>query len=636
MSHGSPLRRRAASTLFAAGTFASSLALAQAPPPAERSQVYSVYERETIDEVLASLHAKADPEPEGKTIERIDVVPLDVFEKRDVLPAWLNVFHATTRPSVVRREMLLREGDRYRQVLSDDTIRNLLSLPQLSVILVITPARTSPDRVQVVIITKDVWSLRLNWDVELTPSIQRSAKGGSTLQGLELLELQPAEWNVAGVHQTASGLFLLEPSAYTVGVGYQIPRVEGSRVALVTDADLVFNRATNSPEGSAGELVAGQPIYSGLTKWAWDAAAAWQDVVDRRYQNGALAPYVDPATGQSVPFQYRDREYAASYHLTRSFGWGVKHELTFGAGLSTAVFRTDFPGADPRTVADFIATSVPVNNTRVGPSIEYHTYTKRYVRLIDFESLALQEDVGLGHDVVVRFYPSFRALGSTRDLFGTYAAAQYTFALGDGIFRVVFASTTEPDPDRIFDASISPAAYLVTPTLAGLGRLVLDATMLYRWRDGLNITGACPGQSTSESFVPCATFLGGNNRLRGFPTNFFLGEDFVSYNVEFRSRPVEVLTCQVAGVAFYDVGDGFTGLAMLRPFQSVGVGLRALFPWLDREVFSADVGFPIKRPIDSTTGAPIAGYGFVISFGQAFGPPSVAVPSVLPTGQSAW
>jgi hypothetical protein len=631
------MRRATATACGAAVALVASFGFAQAPPPAERSHVYSPYEQQTIDEVMASLHTTLDPAPEGKTIEQVDVVPLDVFEKRDPLPRWLNVFHATTRPSIVRREMLLREGDRYKQVLSDDTIRNLRSLPQLSVVLVITVLGRSPDRVRVVVITKDVWSLRANWDIEFAPSIQ-----GRSVQGLELLELQPAEWNVAGVHQTASGLFILEPSAYTAGVGYQIPRIDGSRIALVADADVVINRASHSPEGTAGELITGQPIYSGLTKWAWDASVAWQDVIDRRYQNGALAPYVDPATGLSVPFQYRDREYAAAYHVTRSFGWEVKHDLTFGAGVSTTAFRTDFPGADPRTVADFVAANVPVDNNRVGPSIEYHTYTKRYARLLDFESLALQEDVGLGHDVVLRFYPSFRALGSTLDLYGIYAAAGYTFALRDGLFRVAVASTTEPDPDRIYDASITPTAHLVTPTVAGIGRLVVDGTMLYRWRDGLNITGACPGQSIWGPFAPCTTFLGGTDRLRGFPTNFFVGgpsgaaRDFVAYNVEFRSRPVEVLTCQIAGVAFYDAGDAFDGFSSLRPFQSVGFGLRALFPWLDREVFSADIGFPVERPIDPATGAPIAGYGFLISFGQAFAPPSVALPSVLPTGQSSW
>jgi hypothetical protein len=621
-----------ATGLSAAFVLAASIAVAQAPPPAERSHVYSPYEEQTIGEVIESLHETIDPTPEGKTIEHIEIVPLNVFEKRDPLPHWLNVFHVTTRPSIVRREVLLREGGSYQQVLADDTIRNLRTLIQLSVILVVTARGSTPDRVRVVVITKDVWSLRAGWDLEL----YATSVGGRSVQGLELFELQPAEWNVGGIHQTANGLFILQPSAYTLGLGYEIPRIDDSRIALELDADVMINRESNSPEGSAGDLIAGQPIYSGLTEWAWDSDVSWQDVIARRYQNGAQAPYVDPATSKSVPFEYRDREYAASYHVTRSFGWDIKHDLTLGAGASTHVFRTVSPGADPRTLADFAALNVPVSNARVGPSIEYHTYTKRYARLLDFESLALQEDVTLGHDVVLRFYPSFRALGSTLDIFGTYAAAQYTFAIRDGIFRVAFASTMEPDPQRMYDASINPAAHLVTPTVASVGRLVVDGTMLYRWRDGLNITGACPGQSAAGPFIPCSTFLGGTDRLRGFPTNYLVGKDFISYNVEFRSRPVEVLTCQLAGVAFFDAGDAFYGLNDIHPVESVGIGLRALLPWLDREVFTADIGFPLVRPIDPTTRAPISGYGFLIAFGQAFSPPSVALPSILPTGQSAW
>jgi len=304
--------------------------------------------------------------------------------------------------------------------------------------------------------------------------------------------------------------------------------------------------------------------------------------------------------------------------------------------MSKARFSTSFPGANPRTVADFERANVPVSNTLVGPTIQYHSYTKRYLRVVDIESLALQEDVGLGHDVVLRFQPGLTAFGSSLDLFATYAAAQYTVPLRDGFFRVAFASDTEPGSDRIVNASISPLAHLVTPTVANLGRIVLDGTMLYRWRDDFNITGACPHQSVWGPFDPCALFLGGTDRLRGYPTNFFYGaKDFVSYNVEVRSRPVEILTCQLAGVAFFDAGSAFNAISEIHTFQSLGFGVRALFPWLDREVFSADVGFPLERPLDPT-GVPIPGFGFLVSFGQAFGVPSVVTPSILPTGQSAW
>ena len=81
------------------------------------------------------------------------------------------------------------------------------------------------------------------------------------------------------------------------------------------------------------------------------------------------------------------------------------------------------------------------------------------------------------------------------------------------------------------------------------------------------------------------------------------------------------------------MGNAFTDLSSFVPYQSVGVGIRTLFPWLDRTVFQADIGFPIERPLDPSTGAPIPSYSFLISFGQAFSTPTVAPAPVLPTGQ---
>jgi hypothetical protein len=584
-------------------------ARAQAPPPAERADVYSPYEAQTIALELAALRATRDAHPEGKIVERIDVIPLDVIEARDPVPMWLNVFHATTRRSVIGREMLLHEGDRYRQALIDETIRNLRRLPELSLIVVAATTGTAPDRVGVVVITKDVWSLRASWNVVATPG------------GIEQLLLAPTETNLLGTHQTVRGSFILEPSAYTFGIAYTMPRIDGSRIAVVASADAMVNRASGSAEGTYGSLVAGQPLVSGLSEWAWDASVSWQDVILRRYVNAQPSLYVDPATGGSVLNQYRSREYTTAYELTRSFGWENKQDVTLAAGIDRNVDELSFPGADPQTVADYKAAFVPVADTRVGPSIQYHAYTKRYVRVIDFETLALQEDFHLGHDIVLAAAPSFRALGSSRDVLSLQAAAEYTVAVRDGLMRVSLSSITEPELGRagapITDASITPAARFATPSVLGLGRIVVDGTLVYRWRNYLNQI----------------TYLGGDARLRGFPTSFFAGKDWLAYNVELRSRPVEVLTCQLAGVAFYDAGDAFNGLAHLEPFQSVGVGLRALFPQLDRLVFRADIGFPVKRPIDPSTGEPIAPLGFLVSFGQAFDVPTVAPAAVLPTGQ---
>ncbi len=601
---GMRLRTAFVSLAVVAASVSARPALGQkAPPPAERGQVYSPYELETIAEVLGSRREARDQAPEGKTIERVEVVPLDVIEERDPVPRLLNVFHYTSRPSVIRRELLVREGDPYQQVLVDETIRNLRRLPQLSVILVVATRGTTPDRVGLVVVTKDVWSIRLGWSIDYTAG------------GLERFEAQPAEWNFLGTHQTLYGHFLYQPLSYTFGLGYVVPRIGDSRVAAVALTDVQVNRVSGAPEGSLGSLVTGQPLYSGLVGWAWDASVAWEDEVVRRYSYAQLYEY-RASTGKLVPSEYRAREYVTTYEATRSFGWDTKHDFTFGAGIDRNEYTTSFSGIDSASVADFVANNVPVGDTRVGPFVQYHGYKKRFVRVIDFDTLALQEDFSLGHDVVLRLYPSFRALGSTRDVFGIYGAVQYTFAVRDGLFRVSFASRTEPEVDRIADAAVEPTAHFVSPSIGGLGRIVLDATTTYRWRNYLNTTAT----------------LGGADRLRGYPTSFFQGPNYVAYNVELRSRPVEILSCEIAGVAFFDAGDAYRTSRDFTMYQSAGVGFRALFPQLDRIVFRADIGFPFERPLDST-GVPIPAYGFLVSFSQAFATPTVAPAPVLPTGQ---
>jgi hypothetical protein len=582
-----------------------------APPPAERGQVFSPYELETIALVLGSLRAKRVPNPEGKLIERVDVVPLEVIEPRDPAPRFLNLFHATTRKAVIRRELLLEPGKPYSQVLVDDTLRNLRRLPELSLVLVVAVEGSAPDRVGLVVITKDVWSLRLSWNVVGTPG------------GLEELDLAPTETNLFGTQQTVRAEYIYEPLAHNFGGAYVIPRIDSSRVALEGSANLMINRQSGHPEGSYGGLLAGEPIVSGLTPWAWDARVAWNDIVFRRYQNAQQDLYVDPKTGIAVPYAYRYRKYEAVYNVTRSLGWATKHDFTLSASVVRQVYRTELPGYDPVAVADFAATQVPRSDTRVGPSLTYHMYTRRYLRVIDFETLGLQEDFGLGPDVLLQVFPSFRAFGATRDVIDLQAALQYTIAVRDGLARVFVITDTQPALDRVADALFNPGVHIVSPTIANLGRIIVHASLSYRYRNYLNVQDN----------------LGGENRLRGYPTSYFFNENLFSYNFELRSRPVEVLSCQLGGVLFHDVGDGFQGgLENLRPHHSVGFGVRILFPQLDRIVFRADVGFPLERPIDATTQRPIAPVSYLITFGQAFDVPTIDPSPVLPTGatETAW
>jgi hypothetical protein len=204
--------------------------------------------------------------------------------------------------------------------------------------------------------------------------------------------------------------------------------------------------------------------------------------------------------------------------------------------------------------------------------------------------------------VIAKFYPAFADVLSTRTLFGLFAGAQYTLRLGDGLVRVGVQSETEAELDRLADGSFQANFRVVTPRL-GFGRLLVDTKVLHRYRNFLNTM----------------SWLGGDGRLRGYPSNYFVGESEATSNVEFRSRPLELLTLQLGGVAFYDTGVVWDRSSALDVHQSVGFGIRTLLPQLDRIVFRVDLGFPVERG-----GLPpgVAPFAFFLAVGQAFPMPT--------------
>ena len=138
---------------------------------------YSALERSVIEQKLAERGLSPEYAPEGKLIEGVEIVTLDVFDERDPMPDFVNVLHATTLDRVIRRELLFSEGEPYRGAYAHETARNLRNLQQLSIVLVVPAQGSRPDRVRVLVITKDVWSLRVNWALQvINSSIRESVR----------------------------------------------------------------------------------------------------------------------------------------------------------------------------------------------------------------------------------------------------------------------------------------------------------------------------------------------------------------------------------------------------------------------------------------------------------------------------
>src|SRR5262249_13584236 len=135
----------------------------------------------------------------------------------------------------------------------------------------------------------------------------------------------------------------------------------------------------------------------------------------------------------------------------------------------------------------------------------------------------------------------------------------------------------EGNSDGVSDSLVQGREQFVTPRTA-IGRLVFDGLELFR----------------PDNYLRRRSTLGGESRLRGYPTGSMRGQNLVSYNLEFRTRPVEILTVQLGGALFWDTGAAYDSFSQMKLLHGAGAGLRILFPQLDRYVLRFDVGFPVS------------------------------------------
>jgi hypothetical protein len=573
--------------------------------PAQRN--LSEYERGSVELALKKVKGEQDPVPGGKRVESIEIVPLDMIDARDFLPNFLNVFHYTTREYVIKREVLLTVGQPYDISLAYETERNLRALAQLTIVLVVPLKGSRPDSVRVLVVTKDVLSLRLEWD-------PRFVNGK-----LDYLSLQPSEQNVLGTHHVVAGLLRFTTHSYSVGGSLYFPRIAGSRINAAVSGGGVFNCDSGKAEGYFGSLSYGQPLYTVRTRWAWSTSLSWSKGVQRPTtagewicSGGSERPiHLDLGDDHivDIPYRYTRSSQNANVTVTRSFGVWNKFDLSFGAeALRTAVsvkeptpnevsFRSDtdqdgFLDAQPRISADpdgeradavdLFRSLLYRGETRISPFVQLAAYSSVYRQLLNYETLGMQEDSWLGHSLSLRLYPALQAWGATRNLFGTVASLGYTWPIDNGFFRAVGTSYVEISALKQSTAAAQGDVRFVTPDL-GAGRIVVASEYLRRSINYLN-------ESSS---------LGGTGRLRGYRPDSIWGPNLTITNVEYRTPPVQMLSVFIGAAVFYDVGDAFRTMDQLRLKSGAGAGLRFAFPQLQRAVLRVDAGFPLTQSEES-------------------------------------
>ncbi len=490
-------------------------------------------------------------EARGAVIGEIEIRVENVFnpelpEEDRRLFRWTNRLHRTTRPEVVRSQLLFRSGEPYSVRLLRETERLLRSRKYLYDCRV-RPLRYEDNTVDLEVWVKDVWTLKA------TGAVKRS--GGENSVRFELQDS-----NLFGTGKSVALERSSDVDRSSVIAKYLDRNVGGSRVRLD------FTYSDNS-DGDLVNLAAGRPFFALDTRWAAGGFVRDDDRIDSLYRLGKVVER----------FRHRQERLDLGGGLSRGLVGRRARRWTFGLGYARDRFAAE-PGLEAPA-------ALPEDVTRVYPWVGFERVEDAFALTRDQDQLSRTEDVLLGTHYRGRLGFASTALGSDRD------QLVFDFRADAGF---------EPAPGQRLRLRAGGLGRL---DRGGPENLALTGEGRFYWRDfGRHLffaqleTGFVRDLDGREQLL-----LGGDSGLRGYPLRYQDGEArlLVTLEQRFFTGFYPFRLFWVGAAVFFDAGRVWTDERSLSPglgwLKDVGVGLRLSS---SRSGFGTVVHFDVAFPLD--------------------------------------
>ncbi len=586
-------------------------------PICARAESYAqmgALERGAVDAALAARGLAIDPAPDGKIVGAIHVVNLDVFLPSDGrFLEWFNHFHRTTREGIIRRESLLAPGMPYDPALVDETMRNLrnrttysINDPPVSSVVAMVPVRAAaPGTVDVLIVTRDVWSLRFNASYNYQPGY------------LINLSTSLSENNLFGWRKQAALAFIMNPGDMWLGPNYLDPNLLGTHLRLTAAFYEIWGRrigeiAAGPREGYSTWVRIEYPFYALSGRWGGFIDGSYTTNVPKvisgtslRYFNPSTATCAAPGAPDypgadlNAACAYRARLGGLTSGLTRSFqrSWLIQR-MTIGneLGLNRPSFLPDFP-SDLRDI--FAQTFFHTSERTSSLYAQYDAFTPRYRTYRNLDSYDLGEDQRLGPWVTLKFGRASTLLGSDADFFVLKTEAHVNAGLLGGFQNIGASWESRAYGNGLHDQLLTAQLLAYTPVLARSFRIVASGKAGF----------------IADNLHRPLVYVGALEGLRGYPVDFFSGFDYYLAHLEARTMAFPLASLRLGGLVFADAGHASATLRGLDFYGDVGAGLRLLIPQLDADVLRCDWAFPFRDYAPVKAGWPGR---LSIGFRQAF------------------
>jgi len=542
----------------------------------------------------------------NKYIRSITIKIGEIFEDDSgTLYNIANGVKVATKESVIRTELLFKEGEPFDPYLLRQTARNLRLQRYLRDIKVVPTF--DGDAVDIVVSARDSWTL--------IPYLSYSSGTGQKNRGIGI-----TEGNFLGGATRLDTRYQEQDSRKTYAVGMTDPQFLGTRHN--------FNAGiTDRSDGQVYQAGIGLPFRHLLQRDSWSAEFARQNTIGRLYQGGdeeyIFRQHLDnfqllyTFAGPGAKAAEADDPYTGIYKGQKvlsqhySVGWGYQADSFYQADAedyNDLSLDPDEVSNDPSRLA--------ANRRFSGPMVQYSNIQPEFISMNYIDRFDRVEDYNLGDESLFNMQFSPRQLGSLENSFLFNANRSKGWRFDERTFlRGEIGGASRLDTDQ-FDNSLVRAEAKYYSVLGDyfvgdrfLGRHTFASQFFADFGDDLD---------NDRQLL-----LGADNALRGYETNTFEGDKRMALNIEERAHIADdVFQLVSVGTAlFLDVGgatrDALSSIVTDDLYGDVGFGLRFCFPRASGGgVVRVDVAFPMR---DGPDGSNAWDPRIVFAAGQLFG-----------------
>jgi outer membrane protein assembly factor BamA len=491
----------------------------------------------------------AELEAAGARIGQIRVVPQDIFDLDDpredyALYRLANWIHVSTRPEVIRRQLLFETGEPVSVRIIEETER-LLRASNYLYDVSIRPIAYRDGVADIEVKTRDTWSIDLGFSA--------SREGGESKGRLSV-----SEDNLLG-------------TGIALGISYTSDVDRSGTTFQLADSNILGTRGAaaysyaNYSDGDNQSFSLQRPFYALDARWAAGFSASDGDTLDSVYN-----------AGNSVA-EYRHRRRVAEAFGGWSPGLIAGWTRRYSIGV---LHQDDDYELEPGKAAP---ERLPSDLTLAGPFVRFELLEDAFRTDVNLNLIGRVEDFAMGVQTQLQLGRALTGFGSTRDSWLYSASVSNGFDVTRDSFLLANVNTS----GRYAEDGENQA---------------LGAAARYYHRRGAHLVyyAALSADAVHNPDVVDPLQIGGDNGLRGYPLRYQSGERRVLFTLEARlySDWYPFRLFRVGGAVYYDTGRAWKGENQNTVnsgwLRDVGFGLRLLSARTSRgSVLHADFAFPL-------------------------------------------